>query len=111
MSSEAPTRWVSIGPVSDLEFEPGCSVEIDGKEYAVFEHEGGYFALDGSCPHEGGALAEGYVEGDEVTCPWHGWRFSLATGQCSTAPEDSVCAYQARVTEGKLELGLPPQAG
>ena len=51
------------------------------KGYAVFNVEGVLSALDGICPHQGGPLAAGLVEGTCVTCPWHGWQFDVRTGQ------------------------------
>jgi nitrite reductase/ring-hydroxylating ferredoxin subunit len=43
------------------------------EEIALFNIEGSFFALDNACTHEEGPLAEGEIEGHEVTCPW-AWR-------------------------------------
>ena len=39
-----------------------------------------FHALDGICPHQGGPLGQGCLEGSMVTCPWHGWQFDVKTG-------------------------------
>ena len=54
---------------------------MDGRVLAVFNVEGTYYALDGICPHQGGPLGKGQLNGSVVTCPWHGWQFNVATGQ------------------------------
>lgn len=52
----------------------------DGTEIALFNNHGIIYALNNSCPHMGGPLAEGDIEHGCVTCPWHGWQFELSTG-------------------------------
>ena len=55
------------------EIEPGQArlVDVQGKSIALFNVEGQVFALDNTCTHRGGPLAEGEISGHEVTCPWH----------------------------------------
>ena len=59
------------------EIEPGQArlVDVKGKEIALFNVDGEFFALDNTCTHRGGPLAEGEVAGHKVTCPWHGATF------------------------------------
>jgi nitrite reductase/ring-hydroxylating ferredoxin subunit len=61
-------------------------VRINNEEIAVFKHQGQLCAIQNTCPHQGGQLSMGSIEGDEVVCPLHGWRFHLKTGACSTVP-------------------------
>jgi nitrite reductase/ring-hydroxylating ferredoxin subunit len=46
---------------------------------------GAFYALDGICPHQGGPLGKGFVNGCIVTCPWHGFQFDVTTGQHQTS--------------------------
>ncbi len=48
---------------------------------ALYHVDEKFYALDGVCPHQGGPLGKGTLEGCTVTCPWHGWQFDVATGQ------------------------------
>ncbi len=73
-----------ISKVSDIEEGKSIVVEIDGKQIALFKSKGAVYALDNTCPHRGGPLGEGYLDGEEVTCPWHAWAFNIKTGECGT---------------------------
>src|SRR3954447_19598418 len=59
----------------------------DGRELAIFNVKGEYYAIDNFCPHRGAALSEGIVDDYIVECGLHGWRFDVRTGQCVTVPE------------------------
>ena len=77
---------------STSEIAPGQArlVNIKGKEIALFNIEGNFFALGNACTHEEGPLAEGDIEGHEVTCPWH--------GQGSISEPERSCARRRMTT-------------
>lgn len=91
---------VSAGKASEL--PPGLSRCIEhGREgIAVFNIGGKFYACDDACPHAGGPLSEGYIDGTMVSCPWHGWTFDLAAG--ADEPPDGVRRF--RVVEQGEEL-------
>ena len=103
--------WIDVGPLADLEFKPGACVEIDGREIAVFEQGGAFHALDNTCPHAGGALADGCLYEGEIACNWHSWRFALDSGKCRTFPGVRVKRHEARVEDGRLLLRLRLASG
>ncbi len=78
---------------------PGEVTEIiiGGTAIAVVNSDGDYHALSNSCPHAGGPLGEGTMEGSILRCPYHGWTFDVTTGQCQTNPEVVVPTYQVHV--------------
>ena len=73
---------VRIASTSDL--APGeCKViETNGRTLALFNVGGTFYCIDNTCPHSGGPLGEGSLDGDSVTCPWHGWSFNVKDGSC-----------------------------
>jgi nitrite reductase (NADH) small subunit len=75
-------EWTCIATVADC--PPGTSKEIvvGDRVVALFNVQGEFHALDGVCPHQGGPLGRGTLQGDTVTCPWHGWQFDVRSGQC-----------------------------
>ncbi len=54
-------------------------------------------AMDNVCPHRGGPLGQGMIEGGKVICPWHAWAFDLKTGEAAHSPLDKVPVYEVRV--------------
>jgi NAD(P)H-dependent nitrite reductase small subunit len=62
-------------------------IRVKGEEMAVFKRDGQVYAIQNTCPHEGGQLSKGWLESDEVVCPLHGYKFDLKTGACSTDPK------------------------
>jgi len=61
-------------------------IRTKGDEMAIFKQGGQLYAIQNICPHQGGQLSKGWLEGDEVVCPLHGYKFHLKTGLCSTDP-------------------------
>ena len=82
-----PERAARLVVVADeLQEGVGTALTVNGTEVAVFRCRSQLYGLQNRCPHAGGALADGVVEGDEVICPLHGYRFNIRTGACSTDP-------------------------
>ena len=97
--------FVKVAPTDEI--GPGQTrlVEVNGKQIALFNVDGQFFALDNTCTHKGGPLAEGEVSGHEVTCPWHGGRFDIRTGEVVGPPApQAVARYGVRVTGTDIEV-------
>ncbi|MFO0798845.1 MAG: Rieske 2Fe-2S domain-containing protein [Gemmataceae bacterium] len=90
-------RRIPLGKVTDLPAGATTVVEVDGKDVAVFHHEGRFFAIDDLCPHMGASLSGGFVEGGVVTCPWHYWRFRLDDGSWADNPKVRIGCYPIHV--------------
>ena len=110
---------------STAELDPGerVLVEVDGKEIAVFNVDGEYYALLNYCVHQGGPLCEGGTsgtltedgegrlryerKGEIVTCPWHAWEFDITTGEHLARPEKyRVPTYDVVVRDGDLFVAV-----
>ena len=100
--------YVKVAEVDEIGVGQGTLIERDGVTIAVFNAgDGQFYATSPSCPHEDGPLAEGWLEGDAVICPWHGYDFALATGACRVAPGLKVSVYPVRVNGTAVEIDLP----
>lgn len=66
---------------NEIEEGKGKRFEINGKPIALFKKNGVIFATDEACPHAGGPLSEAELDGETITCPWHGFQYNLKTGQ------------------------------
>lgn len=96
--------YVKLIPIDRCRHDGGTFVEFDGRELAVFLLDDGrrVIALDNACPHAGGNLSGGAVDGRTVTCPWHQWVFELETGVCAHSELARVRRYPAEVREGHV---------
>jgi len=79
--SSSDDNWFTVCKTSDCPPGEGREVVAGGRLVALFNVDGEYFALDGVCPHQGGPLGKGAVQGCIVTCPWHGWQFDVRSGE------------------------------
>jgi len=88
------------------EIEPGRGVvrHVDGAEVALMRDGGEVFAVGNECPHRGGQLGDGRVEGGRVICALHGWDFDLKTGISPYNPADAIPVYATRVRDGVAEV-------
>ena len=83
----------------------GKLVEVAGRTVALFQVGGKYYAIEDTCTHVGGPLSEGFLEGNEVTCPWHGARFDVTTGEVKGPPARShVQSFAVRVVGSDIEI-------
>lgn len=89
---------------------PGQSrlVRVQGQEIALFNLDGAFYAIANTCSHSRGPLVEGRVSGTTVTCPWHGAKFDITTGQCLGEPAKAdVIAYLVHIEGDTIFLDLP----
>jgi len=76
-----------------------------GREVAVSNIDGEYFAIDNICTHDGGPLGEGKLQRGRVICPRHGAAFDARTGKVLTLPAvRSVNAYPVTVDGDDLYI-------
>ncbi|MEP7012136.1 MAG: NifU family protein [Acidobacteriota bacterium] len=59
-----------------------------------------------SCAHLGMPLDEGKIEEGILTCPHHGFEYSLETGECLTAPKVQLEQHAVRLIENRVEIRL-----
>ena len=62
------------------------SFTIGGRHILLANVDGELYAMDNVCSHRGCPLAEGYLEGNIVTCPCHGAQFDVRTGEVKAPP-------------------------
>ena len=109
MSQEQPKSASGTVRVADAnEIPDGGSkiVNVQGRSIALFRVKDQYFAINNNCLHRGGPLGEGEVGNYEVTCPWHGWKYSLLDGAFSLIPTLKVKSYSVKVDDAGVFVEL-----
>jgi nitrite reductase/ring-hydroxylating ferredoxin subunit/uncharacterized membrane protein len=100
-----PTKWTDIAALEDLPDGKPKRVIAEGTPVLVLRQGDRIRAIGATCPHLGGPLDEGPIEGDTVTCPWHGSVFCLDDGALIHGPAMTpVTAYEVRVKGGRVAI-------
>lgn len=76
----------------------------DKQQIVIFRVEQNYYAVENRCPHAGAFLHEGILEGQVLTCIWHGWKFDLESGHSLTEYWARLKTYQLKVKNDELYL-------
>lgn len=71
--------------------------QVDGKVIAIANVGGKFHAISNICLHRGGPLGQGVLEGNIVTCPWHGWEYDVSTGKIKQNATVGVANYPVEV--------------
>jgi len=91
-------EWVDICTCDELPKGTRKVVETEIGSIAVFNLDGELYALADVCTHDGGELASGACDGDEIICPRHGARFCIRDGRALTPPAyEDIETFPVRV--------------
>jgi nitrite reductase/ring-hydroxylating ferredoxin subunit len=104
-SSRAPSADRIVLAALD-EVPPGTVIEVVGGDVALAlaNVDGELIAVDGVCPHAGGPLGDGHLDGCTLTCPWHGWSYDLPTGRSLVSNDVVLRRYPVEVIDGMVVL-------
>jgi len=89
----------------ELQEDEAVVVDVKGKRVSIFLLDGEMYALDNTCPHQGGPLGDGKVEDGCVYCPWHGWQFDVETGEHVHGKEQAN-TYAVSVEDGDVYVSF-----
>jgi nitrite reductase (NADH) small subunit len=101
------SHFVTVAKLDQI--PPGTcrSVEVQGIFIALCNVAGMVYAVDNTCPHAGGPIGEGTLAGDVVTCPWHGWRFNVRTGERPENPDFKLTRCEVRIDGKEVQIAVP----
>ena len=95
---EGPETFTPVVPASEVREGRLLGAEVDGTPIVLTQRGEAILAVVAVCPHLGGRLAEGSLDGDVVACPWHGSRCSMREGTVAGGPASTPPArLEARV--------------
>jgi len=101
MSESAVSQrvWTKVADLDELPEGRVKPVTCATRTICLTHHDGRYAALSNRCPHQGGPLGEGSIEGGFLRCPWHGWDFHPLTGKPPGGYDDGVPTFPIEVRE------------
>ncbi len=80
---------------------------VNGRQIAICNVDGAFYAIDDICTHDGGSLDQGELQGDQIECPRHGARFDVKSGRAITLPAVMpVKSYPVQVEEDEIRVQM-----
>lgn len=103
--------YIAVAESEKISEGKGSTFRYKDCNVAVFRIKDEIFVIDDACTHEDGPLGEGTVDGLIVTCPYHDWRFDVATGECMTQDNRNVSCYESKEVDGFIWVGKKSRDG
>jgi 3-phenylpropionate/trans-cinnamate dioxygenase ferredoxin component len=108
------TEYVYAAEVSQVPVGTLKKVALQDKEVLLVNVDGVTSAIDNVCPHLGGDLSLGSLEGSVLTCPRHQAKFDATTGRAIAPPQVSpyspkipnLTAYPVKIEEQKILIKI-----
>jgi nitrite reductase (NADH) small subunit len=89
--------FVRAAKKSDIPAGTIRQIDLEETAIALANVDGKFYAINNTCLHESGPLADGELAGPIITCPWHGWEYDVTTGKLSNNPAEGVQCYPVEV--------------
>ncbi len=101
-------EFVSVAAVDELAEGQRMLFDIGGQSVVLFRISDSYFAIDNTCSHDLGPVANGELDGHEIECPRHGARFDVSSGKALTLPAvEDIASYPVRIDGDQILIGFP----
>jgi thiamine pyrophosphate-dependent acetolactate synthase large subunit-like protein/nitrite reductase/ring-hydroxylating ferredoxin subunit len=101
-----PLTWFDVGNVDIVGANEVTVVRAGHHAIALSRTDEGWGAVTNRCPHQGGPLGEGMIEGCWLICPWHGWEYDPKTGETPGPFDDKVQSYPVEVRDDRVFVGV-----
>jgi 3-phenylpropionate/trans-cinnamate dioxygenase ferredoxin subunit len=98
--------FIEVARLDRLPPGSGAPFTVAENDIALFNVEGTICAIADTCPHAGGSLGLGKLDGRIVTCPVHGMKFDVTTGCFAGTSDSAVASFPAKVVDGKIVVAL-----
>jgi thiamine pyrophosphate-dependent acetolactate synthase large subunit-like protein/nitrite reductase/ring-hydroxylating ferredoxin subunit len=105
----ADVVWHCVAEVGDLDEGRVMTVTAGRTSLALTHFNGAFGAIDNHCPHQGGPLGEGSIEGAYLRCPWHGYDYDPITGTPPPGFTDAPKHFPVEVRDGAVFVALPAE--
>ena len=97
------TGWIHACACDEIDEEDLIRWDHEGRSYAIYRAEDGFYCTDGMCTHEATHLEDGLLTGHVIECPLHQGRFDIRSGKVvSPPPWRELNTYPVRTENGQV---------
>jgi nitrite reductase/ring-hydroxylating ferredoxin subunit len=103
-------EFIKVAEVDELTEGELMPIEVDGESICLAKVNGDICAFSDNCTHIGGPLSEGELDGDVISCPWHGAQFNIRTGKVLHGPaRQDLATYPVKVEGNSILVSVPEE--
>jgi len=81
-------------------------VSVAGREILLVNVKGSIYAVENECPHQGSPMNAAIVKDGYISCPRHGYRFSLTDGSCAEHPECTLATFPVQLNGDEISIDI-----
>ena len=108
MMNKSMSDFIKVAELDELDDGELMAVEVDGEPICLAKVDGEICAFTDNCTHISGPLNEGELDGDVLTCPWHGAQFNVRTGKVLRGPaRQDILTYPVKIEGKSIMIQLP----
>ena len=99
---QSPATWHNV--MTGKALAPGVSIvnDCDGKDLFIYNDNINIRVYDSLCPHQSTNIPELALQGLELTCPKHKWKFDMRTGACTEQGNKPLKVLNSKLENGSL---------
>ena len=100
-------QFLTVAKISEIAVGQFKLVEAGGKRLLICHTEAGFYAVEDTCTHDDGPLADGWLDGNAIECPRHGARFDVTTGKVLCLPAAvGINSYPVKVEGDEIKVSV-----
>ncbi len=101
--------YIKAANVNEFKNNRIKSVNILGRKVGIIKDQNSEFhAIEVGCKHQGADITKGHISGDVATCPRHGWKFNLSTGECLNHNASKLKKYGLKIEGDVIMITSKP---
>lgn len=98
--------FIKVATVDQVPDNEGLILDVDGYPIAIFKVGDNFYAVEDVCPHQESSFEGGELDDNVVTCPLHGWKLDVTSGQSLEAKGAKVETYEVKVEGEDIYIRL-----
>lgn len=96
--------WHDVITAKELKNQDVTHTHIDNRDLFIYTDNENVKVFDSHCPHQATNIPKLVLENCKLTCPKHGWKFDVRTGECIDKGDRPLHELESRVVDGRLEV-------
>lgn len=101
---------IKVATVSEFENKSIKSLSLVGKRVGIIKRkDGSFYAMEIGCKHQGADITQGTIVNNIATCPRHGWKYDLESGECvNNCNSSKLRKHELEIDGDDIKISLRP---